>query len=453
MNDVQKRLMICMAGALCFGLCTTTLSAQQLVNLLANPGTNADASGWTFEYDEGLGAVVEASAGYGATGGLLTGYDTRVSQDIDLLAIGYSEAFLDGAPIIRFADWFKGTGTDVADQYRFAIELKDANGDVIVTHASDWYSGTADFQQVKHNFINYGAGLRTISVARQSWDAEYDQSANLGNVLDAAHLSIGNHLLNSSATTGDLSGWTIESNGGDGWYVRDVGGGALKYQTSYETCTKSQTIDLLELGYTEAELDMQPLIDVWEYYWGFDGPTDGTGFSDTHFMNVELRDGSGNVMDSFQSGNLTCTATAQLLEAVFTNYGTGLREIYVQHGGIDAEYWQGHYGGFADATQLTIDFNVVGIEETIANNKLLVVYPNPTSAKAPITIALNNEVQGTYQVAFNNMLGQTVFQIEMEKTSTDFETSFTLPSDIFRGVYLISIRKDDFVATRRVVIE
>jgi len=153
-------------------------------------------------------------------------------------------------------------------------------------------------------------------------------------------------------------------------------------------------------------------------------------------------------------GNLTCTADAQFLEAIFSDYGTGLREIYVQHGGVDVEYWAGHYGGFVDATQVTLDFNdVVGIEETIANNELLEVYPNPASAKAPITIALSNEVQGTYQVEFSNMLGQAVFQTAVEKTSTDFETALTLPSDMIRGVYLISIRKDDFVATRRVVIK
>ncbi len=450
----QRKTLLCAIAAVCLGLCTSTLSAQQLTNLLANPGTNMDDSGWTYIYNEGPGTVVEAGAGYGGTGGLLTGYDTRVSQEIDLIAKGYSEAYLDGAPIVRFADWFKGTGTDVADQYRFLIELRDANGDVIDSHASGWYYGTADFQQVKHNMINYGPGLRSIYVWRESYDAEYDQSANLGNVIDAAYLSIGNHLLNANGDTGDLSGWTVESNGGDGWGLKYIGATTYKYQTSYETCSKSQTIDLLELGYTEAELDMQPRIDVSEFYWGFDGPNDGTGIGDTHFMNVELRDGSGNVMDSFQSGNLTCTADAQLVSAIFTAYGTGLREIYVQHGGIDAEYWAGHYGGFVDATTVTLDLNdVVSIEETIANNELLEVYPNPASAKAPITIALNNEVQGTYQVELSNMLGQAVFQREMEKTSTDFQTSFSLPSDITRGVYLMSIRKDDFVATRRVVIE
>lgn len=605
MKFTKRKTFLCVytIAALCLCLCTTTLSAQQLVNLLNNPGMNTDHSGWTFvnNNNDGFPAVFTTDQGYGGTGGLLTGYIAQVSQEIDLLAIGYSEAFLDGAPIVRFADWFKGTGTDVADQYRFFIELRDADGTVIDSYASDWYIGTADFQQVKHNFINYGSGLRSIYIMREGWDAEYDQNANLGIVMDATHLSIGNLLLNASAQTGDLSGWTINSNGGDGWTTQNwCEGCAPAYQTSFEMCSKSQTVDLMELGYTEAALDMQPCVNIIEWYLGFDGPGNGSGFGDSHFLNVELRDGSGNVLESFSTGNQICTDTWQNASHTFSNYGTGLREIYVEHGGIDTEYWTGHYGGFIDATQMTIDFNTpdasfaytatsycvddsnpvatvtglaggtfsataglsidptsglidlsastagtyavtyttpgtcvssstteVTINEEVNNSTSLngltiisnatgatyqwldcdngmamipgetnnsytpsmngnyavavtqngctktsdcvliatvgvrdnsfsgsfIVYPNPSSAKAPITMELNNEENGTYQVEFVNLLGQAVFQTQVEKNSNDFKTSFNLPSDINTGVYMINIRKDDAFATRRIMIK
>ncbi len=338
------------------------LQAQQFINVLQNPGTNTDLTGWNLDDDLGTGHLMLPDGGIDGTGAVQSGYVTTISQEIDLLAIGYSEAFLDSAPIVRFADWIKGSGAMTNDIYFFNLQLLDSVGNAIYSYNSYDVVGeiisSEEWQQITHNVVDYGAGLRKISISRTGWDAEADQTATLGVIMDATNLTVGNNLLNPTAATGDLSGWEdIQSSFGDGWKVTPwcVGCGST-FQTSFDLTTKSQTVNLLELGYTEAQLDTEPIIDLWEFVLGFDGPGDGTGFGDTHFMNIELRDGSGNVIESFESGTITCTDAWQWVGANFQDYGPGLREIYIIHGGQDTEYWGGHYGGLVDATQLSLVF-------------------------------------------------------------------------------------------------
>ncbi|WP_159521578.1 HYR domain-containing protein [Sunxiuqinia indica] len=156
--------------------------------------------------------------------------------------------------------------------------------------------------------------------------------------------SNGNLAYNGNAN-GSLNGWNITQNYGNGWAVS---GGM--FVTSYATNIKSQVIDLLAQGYDTATLNAAPNITVSEDYIGR-----WPNYGDTYFLNVQLRDAQGAVITTFNTGNLTCTNSLQTISHTFSGYGTGVRYIFVEHGGKDAEFWVGHYGSKMDNLQVLVD--------------------------------------------------------------------------------------------------
>lgn len=252
----------------------------------------------------------------------------------------------------------------------------------------------------------------------------------------------------ASGRTGDLSGWMIDENGGNGWGVVNN-----QFRTSFGMCSKSQTINLLDLGYSEDKLDTQPEIDIWEFYFGYDGPEDGSGYGDTHFMYVELRDANGNVLDSFDSGMLTCIQDAQYVGTTFTNYGVGLREVYVQHGGQDSEFWQGHYGGMVDATQMTLNFTTaIGIEDIIQNNASMRLLPNMVNQNERVNVQFENELRGIFDLVLIDLNGKVIKSINVEKTEEQFyKTVETI--GLQSGIYFIKMQQNSFTATQKLVVQ
>lgn len=164
-----------------------------------------------------------------------------------------------------------------------------------------------------------------------------------------------NLLANPSGQDGGLSGWSLIANGGDGWTTSgdSVDGDGSSFITSYSWCTRSQTIDLLAQGYTPEFLDSSPPILVRESFKGV------SNTADLYFLRVELRDENGNVLESWEAGNqiapLIASGAWVLEEHRFRNYPTGVREIYWEDGGDDAEFWLGHYGTLLDGAELAFD--------------------------------------------------------------------------------------------------
>jgi len=452
----MKNLYLLLCICLCVGYSLSVTAQVQYVNLLQNPGTSVDTSGWTLTYDDGSGHVFLPTGGFDGTGAIQGGYETIFEQEVDLIAVGYTAADLDNAPIVRYSDWIAGSGPDSIDFYIFRVSLLDGNDNVIVEYDSYNDVGFIPtngviWSQNTHSFVNYGPGLRKIKVVRSGLDGEYNQTQTVGTKMDAACLVVGNHLMYASNRTHDLAGWNVTANGGDGWNANSAI--SLGYQTSYNTCTKSQTVNLLDLGYTAAELDQQPKVSLWEFFLGFDGTGNGSGIGDFHNLKAELRDGSGNVLASYDSGSITGTAQWQQIGNVFENYGVGLREIFVEHSGYDQEYWNGHYGGFVDATQVTLEFLVsTDVEEMTEEANTFTVYPNPVAANEPIAISIDNEFSGQFNLDVTDMLGRSVFQTTFEKSAGNFQTSF-VPGDLPQGIYQISIKRDGFITTQRVSIQ
>jgi hypothetical protein len=167
-----------------------------------------------------------------------------------------------------------------------------------------------------------------------------------------------NLLQNPGAELGNMSGWQILANGAAGWGTGsgDPGiklFGALHFMTSYALDRRSQLLDLTTLGFTAAELDMAPPIAVREWYRG-----GGYNTADKYYLRVELRDAANVVVASYDKGTQASPTitnnTWQMGAQTFSGYPAGVRYVYFEDGGRDAENWAGQYGAAMDAASVVV---------------------------------------------------------------------------------------------------
>jgi uncharacterized repeat protein (TIGR01451 family) len=155
------------------GICTESggvVTCQS--NLVSNPGAETgDLSGWTIIDNGGYGWSTTGDYPHQGSHSFITSYswDTRY-QEIDLLAAGFSESYLDSAPPVLVGEWFRGFdcggGCNPADYYYLKVELHNAAHDPIAA----WNVGTqgspavatANWEEQAHVFSGYGAGLRYL---------------------------------------------------------------------------------------------------------------------------------------------------------------------------------------------------------------------------------------------------------------------------------------------------
>ncbi|KAG1961997.1 F-box only protein [Pimephales promelas] len=158
------------------------------------------------------------------------------------------------------------------------------------------------------------------------------------------------NMLKNPSADDDLQGWEIVQNGGDRWAAEenrkpfpDDDTVTKCFVTSYELCLKRQLIDLTEKGYNGAFMDQQqPYIKVSDWY----APRFDCGCQ--YEVCVELLDEEKKIIKSFQPEKVFfqqwndepwCEMTY-----VFKDYGHGVRFIRFTHGGVDTQFWAGHYG-------------------------------------------------------------------------------------------------------------
>ena len=190
----------------------------------------------------------------------------------------------------------------------------------------------------------------------------------------------GNIAYNGNAA-GGLAGWNLTLNGGNGWAVN-----GNSFRTSYSLAKKSQVIDLLAQGYSKELLDTAPEISISENYRGV-----WPDFSDTYFFRVELRDEKGEVIEAFNSGTLTANNTWQTVSSSFNDYGTGLRYIFIEHGGKDVEFWAGHYG--TEIGNLNVQVNAPGVTPNLPVQQTAGI---PLSDEFPVGETVNSYVVMDY---------------------------------------------------------
>lgn len=165
-------------------------------------------------------------------------------------------------------------------------------------------------------------------------------------LLTAAH---GENLLPASCAK--LDGWTIIENGGVGWGETSDGDGDWA-MTSFEWCTRNQTVNLLDAGYSADYLDNGPSLNVQATVRGFG---DDSSAVDFYYLRVALWGSDRDTpLDTWTEGggaasdDLGAVYLPHGYEKVFAHtfrfYGSGLRFITWEDGGKDPILGAGRYG-------------------------------------------------------------------------------------------------------------
>jgi ketosteroid isomerase-like protein len=230
--------------------------------------------------------------------------------------------------------------TDVEGNPLSVANLAASNGTLVNNNNGTWsFTPAANYNGAVNLSYNVTDGKGGSTAATQSF--------TLAAVNDAPTLNL---LTNPGAETGNMSGWNILQNGGNGWAVQTGGyEDSQTFVTSYDWGKRSQTVDLVAKGYSTTVLDQAPTINISEWFRGIEPNT-----ADKSYLKVELRDAGGNVIASFNSGELTAKSDWQQISHTFANYGAGVRYVYWEDGGKDTEYWAGHYGTQIDGASLTL---------------------------------------------------------------------------------------------------
>ncbi|XP_075046311.1 F-box only protein 2-like [Mixophyes fleayi] len=158
--------------------------------------------------------------------------------------------------------------------------------------------------------------------------------------------------------------WEDVQNGGDGWNIEVLPGdcgasfpadGVDQYfASSFEWCSKSQTIDLRNEGFPEEVLDnIQPSIVVNDWYAG------RTDADCVYQLNVQLLSDSRDVITEYTSDRIAIPQTSEgtwtQISHVFFGYGPGVRFINFKHGGEDNVCWKGWYGVRVTNSSVTLE--------------------------------------------------------------------------------------------------
>src|SRR5690606_23949572 len=109
---------------LLLAICILSISQSiyaQCNNLLTNGNADAGLTGWTFSTGSGATWAIQNNT-YGSA--FVASYNwSTMSQQIDLMANGYTATELDQEPVVSFMQMYIGHTVNFADLYYFEIEL------------------------------------------------------------------------------------------------------------------------------------------------------------------------------------------------------------------------------------------------------------------------------------------------------------------------------------------
>uniref|UniRef100_F7F4J2 F-box protein 44 n=1 Tax=Monodelphis domestica TaxID=13616 RepID=F7F4J2_MONDO len=157
--------------------------------------------------------------------------------------------------------------------------------------------------------------------------------------------------------------WNIEKNGGDKWKVEDIPSAhgtefpdlRVKkcFVTSYDTCVKSQWVNLKANGYWEELMDtVKPDIMIKDWF----AARKDCGC--TYHIRVRLLSANKKVLAEFKPAPVAIEQWSKAewreVSYKFSNYPPRVRFIQFQHGGKDTQFWAGWYGPKITNSSITI---------------------------------------------------------------------------------------------------
>jgi len=166
-----------------------------------------------------------------------------------------------------------------------------------------------------------------------------------------------------------LENWSILSEGGDKFTIEQPPSGSEKiphdanlendlddscFATSFHSCSKEQTIQLSRLGLTpEVMDDYKPCITFTDWY---AGRFDCGCVYECQFL---LLDKSKKIIEKFEHRTTIKQWQGNTWHKVshrFTDYSAGVRFVKFYHGGMDTQFWAGHYGVKLTGSSIKINF-------------------------------------------------------------------------------------------------
>jgi hypothetical protein len=223
---------------------------------------------------------------------------------------------------------------------------------------------------------------------------------------DNCGLSPLNLLTNPGNESGNLSGWVITLNGGDGWAntgaYGEVRSGNFSFSGSYWWEEMAQEVDLIAKGYSTAYLNAAPPIHVSEWY----RASSCCSSTDEYYFKAELLDSAGIVLTSYNLGSMAApvqsTPVWQQVVHTFTGYPAGVTKVRITHGSKDNEGWAGNYGTI-------IDDALVSIDTLLVNPPSGTVFPmGITPVTATTMDQAGNISTCTFNVVLSNVTGPSI---------------------------------------------
>ncbi|WP_345193225.1 Ig-like domain-containing protein [Kistimonas scapharcae] len=355
------------AGALALnGVAVTVnqqISAADIPNLVFTPAANANGDNYAniqFKVSDGTAESAAETLNFN-----LTAVDDAPTATPMSLVTAESEAY------VFTADDFGFNDADGDSLHSVTIKSLPVNGSLTYDGVAVYVNqviAAADISKLQFTAPSVTADTNT-SFAFTVSDGTHSSTQQNFNVTTQDAATQSDNLVTNAGATDGTNGWTVISGHGKDWSVSSTeshDGDGSSWTTSHNTSVKHQTIDLLSNGFSADYLDTAPEIAVSDWY----KMVLDYGNDDTYYLKVELRAADGSVIDSFDSGVLT--ATTDWLEAgtTFSNYGSGVRSIYIEHGGDDGENWAGQYGTYIDDTSVRIGNEYIAVDGTSGNEIL-----------------------------------------------------------------------------------
>ena len=343
------------------------ISASDIPNLVFTPVANANGDSYAniqFKVSDGTAESAAETLNFNVTP--VDDINTAPTATDMSLVTAESETHVFTVDDFGFSD------ADGDSLHSVTIKSLPTNGSLTYDGAAVFVNqviAAADMSKLQFTASSVTTDTST-SFAFTVSDGTDSSAQNNFNVTTQDAVAQSDNLVTNGGATNGTTGWTIIQDGGDGWRTtsgsesHDGDGGA--WSTSHQMASKSQTIDLLAKGFSTSYLDSAPDIDVSDWY----KMVHDYGADDTYYLKVELRAADGSVIDSFNTGTLTATSSWTEAGTTFSNYGSGVRSIYIEHGGDDGEGWAGHYGTWIDDTSVRIGGEHVPVDGTSGNEIL-----------------------------------------------------------------------------------